>query len=527
MLKKHNLVPIFILLIGIIPAIFPLFHRGFFITDDGNWMIIRFSAFYEALRQGQFPVRFLSRLNHGYGYPVADFLYPGFMYLGIPIHIIGFNFVNTIKVIFGSSVIASGIFSYLLLRKRFALPASLVGSLAYVYFPYQLYDIYKRGSVGEVLAMSVLPFILWQIERGSLIFTALGIGFLILSHNTLALLFLPIVVGYMLLRKAFRSKYIIYSILLGLGVSAFFWGPALYDKQYTVFDTTAISDYSQYFFGLSKLGLLGITSLLALVMGGFLVMKHRDASSIFFLIVLIIGIFFTTPFSQLFWQYMPLGTFVQFPFRFLAIAAVSVSFIIAKFMSFLPKKIHRAAGLVTLVIIFISALGFVFPERYQDYPDTFYSTNQDTTTVKNEYMPKWVKSMPESVVGRVAVYGTVSNISDKGSSILFTSNALKASVIMVNTVYFPGWEARVDGKKQLVTHDNPYGFIKVPVPAGEHAVHVSFGETPIRLLYDTISLLSMLFLLLLQRGTAQQSPPIQQRDKSTKRDGGAKGKIII
>src|SRR5690348_11373513 len=107
--KKSTLFFTILVCVLIIPAIFSLFHGGFFQTDDGTWMVIRFSAFYEALRSGQFPVRFLPRLNFGYGYPVADFLYPLFMYIGLPIHVVGFGFVNTIKIIFGLSVVTSGI----------------------------------------------------------------------------------------------------------------------------------------------------------------------------------------------------------------------------------------------------------------------------------------------------------------------------------------------------------------------------------------------------------------------------------
>ena len=83
--NKETLLLLLLLCILFIPALLPLFHKGFFLTDDGEWMIIRFSAFHQALRDGQFPVRYLSRLNHGYGYPVASFLYPGFMYLSEPI----------------------------------------------------------------------------------------------------------------------------------------------------------------------------------------------------------------------------------------------------------------------------------------------------------------------------------------------------------------------------------------------------------------------------------------------------------
>ena len=121
MLKKINRNLVFILLAVVlaVPAILGLLHSGFPVTDDGGWMVIRFSAFFQTLRNGEFPVRFLMRLNNGYGYPVADFLYPLFMYLAVPIHILGINFVNTIKTLLILCIFTSSLFTFLWLRKIF------------------------------------------------------------------------------------------------------------------------------------------------------------------------------------------------------------------------------------------------------------------------------------------------------------------------------------------------------------------------------------------------------------------------
>src|SRR3990167_1912376 len=91
------------ILVASMIVLWPLARLGFFVSDDGEWMIIRLSAFYQSLAEGQFPVRFLGRLNHSYGYPVANFLYPGFLYIGSVIHRIGFSFVDSIKLILGGS----------------------------------------------------------------------------------------------------------------------------------------------------------------------------------------------------------------------------------------------------------------------------------------------------------------------------------------------------------------------------------------------------------------------------------------
>src|SRR3989344_727185 len=250
---------IFIVFLSI-PAILPLLHPGFFQSDDGEWMIIRFSAFFQALSDGQFPVRFLGRLNHEYGYPVANFLYPGFMYLGVPIHILRIGFVDTIKIIFGVSMIGSAIFCYLWLSRFFDKLSSLVGALFYLYTPYHLFDLYKRGSIGEVLAIGILPFILWQIERKSFFWVSIGIAFLIISHNTLAVLFSGLIILYMSLniyiskeKKELLKKFLLI-MMFGLGISSFFWIPAFFELQYTVFSQTQISEWSNYFADINLIG---------------------------------------------------------------------------------------------------------------------------------------------------------------------------------------------------------------------------------------------------------------------------------
>jgi hypothetical protein len=135
MLRNKYLI-ILLLILFILPGIWALLQPGFFLSDDGEWMVIRFSAFYENLVNGQFPVRFLSRLNNGFGYPVADFLYPLFMYIGAPIHYLGASFVDTIKIILGGSLALSGVFAFLWLRKIFGNAASFTGALVYTLFPY-------------------------------------------------------------------------------------------------------------------------------------------------------------------------------------------------------------------------------------------------------------------------------------------------------------------------------------------------------------------------------------------------------
>lgn len=494
-----------ILFLAIFFSILGLLHRGFFISDDGNWMVIRFSAFYEAIRGGQIPVRFLPRLYLGYGYPVADFLYPLFMYFGLPIKLIGVGFVNSIKIILGLSMISSGIFFFLWLRKLFKEIASLVGSVAYVLFPYHLWDLYKRGSVGEILALSIVPFVLWQIEQKSILLISISIAFLITSHNTLAMLFLPIIFIYGFLRKTLSIKKLIISFVTGLGLSAFFWIPAFYDRQFTVFDKTIISEFANYFDWKLGLNLLGVISVVSLIGGKYVIYKKRNSSLIFFFCLFIISLFFSLPFSKSIWNILPGANFIQFPFRFLSITTLSGAYLISAYINFLSKKLTIPIAAAVLIIVFVSSWQFLMPKNFQYLPDSYYTTNVDSTTVKNEYLPIWYNSVKNRFpimrpnaglhfINLVAGMGSIKE-SFRGTSTKAKLNMFQDSYVRANFLYFPGWEVRMDNKTVPIEYKTT-GIVTFRVPRGEHNLSVSFKETKERLFADFISVFSFIGLLI-------------------------------
>jgi len=500
MKKKSNLFFLILAILLTIPAIIGLLHPGFFVTDDGNWMVIRFSAFYEALRSGQFPVRFLYRLNNSYGYPVADFLYPLFMYLGVPIHALKFNFVDTIKIILGLSLFSSSIFCFLWLRKKFNNISALIGALAYSFFPYHLYDLYVRGSIGEVLALAILPFIFWQIERKNLVFTSLGIAFLITAHNSLALLLLPVIFIYIVLLHRKSIKKWCYSFILGLGLSAFFWIPALYDRQYTVFDKIAVSNYSNYFITEKDAGLIGLISVIALLVSVILFFRKKTILFVYFFALSIVFTLLTLPFSKIIWDLFPFTNLIQFPFRLLSIVCLAIAVLIAYQLNLLKGKKLLLGSIIYILVIFISSLNYIYPKNFQNYPDTFYSTNQDSTTVKNEYMPKWIKEIPVSVsknkVEIVNGNGQINNLSLSRNKISFIYSSSYESLIQINTVYFPGWKVAINKKETRILHEEN-GLLRFKIAKGTHSVEVGFHETNIRLFADLISIFSFFILILI------------------------------
>ena len=117
-------------------------------------------------------------------------------------------------------------------------------------------------------------------------------------------------------------------------------------------------------------------------------------------------------------------------------------------------------------------------------------------------MPKWVKEIPTSMYvskvvntdGKEAV--NIEKISP--NKIIFQTFLSEKRTIAVNTVYFPGWVAFVNGKLSDIQYDSPSGIIQLSLEKGENNVSLSFKETPIRILSNLISVMSFgsLFLLL-------------------------------
>ncbi len=69
--------------------------------------------------------------------------------------------------------------------------------------------------------------------------------------------------------------------------------------------------------------------------------------------------------------------------------------------------------------------------------------------------------------------------------------------MQVNTVYYPGWGATLDGVQVRLDYSNMEGLMRIPVPAGEHHLIIAFRETISRFLADIVSLGSVVAYILM------------------------------
>ncbi len=449
---QKKILALLILFVLVIPVILPLLQPGFFVTDDGNWMIIRLSAFHQTLRLGQFPVRFLERLNHGLGYPVLDFLYPLPFYLGEVIHIFGFGFIDSVKILFILSSLLGAFFMYQY--------AGLAAAVIYTYLPYRFFDVYTRGSLGESVAFIFLPLIFYTLDKKKILLASIATAALITSHNVIAFLFLPVIAFYAVF-KTKSWKFVSCFLFLGFLLSAWFWLPALYDLRFTRAASIAVSDFSQYFVTWGNfLPIVGIVIPIILLLS--LKTKTR-----LFLVVALVSLVFTLPISAPLWRLLPLPKLVQFPWRFLSLTVFAAAVLVGR----LPKKV----GIFLVVLTVIFSLPFLQVNR-TFHPESYYTTNDDSTTVKNEYNSKWL---------------TV-NVANKPPQEVVQ---LSPTRLRVYKMYFPGLEAYVDGVKTLIDYQTS-GFVELNVSPGSHIVTTHFTETPVRLFADLLTVLGIIFIII-------------------------------
>lgn len=531
-LKIKNILPVFLLLLISLVGVFSFFHAGFFPSHDGEWMVIRFSDFHRSLADGQFPVRWAGRLNFTYGYPVFDFLYPGTFYFTEIFHLLKLNFVNSVKASFVVSYIFSGVFMFLLGRKMFGGWGGLIAGILYLFAPYRFIDLYVRGSLGESVAFMFPPLIgyFWlKAQEGKnncwLLLTPLVIAGLILSHNVIAYLFLPVLLGFILLslRDGKKRREQIFRIIFTFGsgvlLAAFFWLPALWDRQFTVFDQVVIANYRDNFpnfwelimprwsFGPSEPGnpdsmsfQVGIVNLIIIILSLIYFLRRRvktahDEKGIYFLAVFFLALFFLTPYSAGFWDIIGLSI-IQFPWRILSVLIFCSSILGGFLFTVIPRSLQKPGVLLVLGLILVLNFSYTKPNGFVQREEGYYFTNEDTTTVQNEYLPGWAKNLKREKRSRAEVMTGSGEIKSLITKSNLTSFAFSGKgVVRINTVYFPGWQIKVNGKEHPFQIDDE-GLIRLNLDQNAKQVKIVFGETPLRLLADLVSLTTLVVLVI-------------------------------
>lgn len=509
---KRHILPILFILILSWWAIRPLITAGFFPMHDDT-QVGRVVVMGNALRNGQFPVRWVSDLGYGYGYPIFNFYGPLPYYVGGLLYAIGFSGLTATKIMFALGILLPALTTYIALFPFVGRLGATVGSVFYLYAPYHAVQMYVRGAVGEFWTLIFFPLILFGIQKKSGIIGGIGLAGVILSHTLLGYattLFL--VVGLIF------KKYHVSLLLLGLGLSAFFWLPAITEMRYTnvaaqIGPTANFADHfvcpgelwsSPWGFGGSSPGCLdgisfklGKIHIIAAAVG--LVVRPLWAG----LLIVVLSIFFLLPQSEFIWRSIPGFSYLQYPWRFLTLATFGLSILSANAIA-ISRYFFIRWGIGTTLIVFVIMLEakWFAPQFTYAKPAADFETTEElryrVSKISDEYLPPDI-IRPTNVTGIAGAAIRETGELEVGTDIdketykkfqLFSKGSRK---ITVARAYFPGWHYLVNGKETIEYLDR--GLPVLSIPEGESVVEMRFTNTPIRTLANTVTLLVIVWLI--------------------------------
>lgn len=531
---------IIVILFSIIAA-FPLLHKGLPPTHDGEYHVVRFFLFDEALRDGNLYPRWAAHLNNNFGVPLFTFVYPLPNYIATFFHAFGISFIDSFKLEMFVAILAGGMFFYLWAKEFWGRLGGIVSSVFYTFSPYHFVDVYVRGSVGEVWALAFFPAFLWAYtlfvrskHKIYLVFSSLFLALIIFSHNILALMFFIFSLSYvvLLIYKEKNKTHLIFNtffiMLLGLGLSAIFWLPAIYETKFVtglkVFDVFShFPDLYQLLIpswgsGFSAGGLqnelsfqIGVANLIAVFLSLIVILwqilkkNSKYIYAIFFLIWFVFIFYLMLEISLPVWKIVPFMNYFQFPWRLLSLEILFASFLAGSVFSLNIKNklINFSFAIFLIFTAFILGMGYTKSAYYLYRDDNYYTSRSNfidgTNSPGNVFNTISLKTIPDKEKERAKFSkggGKIILISSKSNRHSFKIDAYKNSEILINLPYYPGWEVYVGSKKQEIkqTKDGRFTFL---VSVGENLAEVKFNDALVRKIAAFTSLLSVIILLAL------------------------------
>lgn len=537
-----------VLLLVSFPASLPLIRPGMYEPHDLHHLADIWQMF-RAFETGQVPPRLGPDFTWGFGYPLFNFYYHLPFYLGALFYAFFGSLILAFKLVFFISILLSVFGMYVLARLYLNKLPSLLAALLFLYTPYRAVQIYVRGAMGEALALAILPFVIWGFVKlirdtklKNLALSALIFALFLLSHNYFWVLSAPIIgvfIIYELYNSNNKTLTTIYQLLataLGLGLSAYFWLPALLEQNLVAEKTPFLladhfpfvkqliipswgygssvwgpGDEISFQIGLINLAFAFFTSLVLLMKlpklkkydnpsEALIAIRAKGGkNNILILLSLLFAVFLASIFfmnirSLPIWKLVPFYDFIQFPWRLLFIAGFVTSFMAGILLNFLKQQFVPA-----VIIIFITislTLSYFQPSQIfyksdEDYLKRFFKTE----TYSEDYLllPKWTDKRPETpfeskakiINGQIFETKKVSDIHYE-----FEVFAEKDSEFTFWAYYFPGWEAKLNTEELELKPGEPYGQITADLPPGQHYIEIYWTETSLRLVANLISLFS-------------------------------------
>lgn len=500
--------------------VFKVLKTGMWSVQD-DLHIFRLSEYDLCLKSSQIPCRYSPNSAFGFGSPVFNFYPPVTYKLGELLHLVGFSYIDSIKIIYIIPLFFGPIFMYLFATTYFGNLGGLISSIVFLTAPYQALNVFVRGAIAENFALNLIPAVLYFYVKKKYKLTIIFITLLLLTHQLTTLIGIGLLIIFSIYSKSKIQllRYLIWSI----GLSSFFLIPSFFEKNLTTnyLMTEGYFNYIIHFATLKQLFVDRFWGYGASLWGpvddmsfqiGYIVWALPLITAIMSLIIknkyklLILstfglGLFFTFLThnkSTFIWQLFPFMAYFQFPWRFLGGVILCFSFISGSIILFIPKKLQNIF-LGTIIVISIAlSINYFRYDQWSLLTDSQKLSGNNLIAQQGagmtDFYPKYSTNFPT-----VNTPYTINTISGIVSDISFTKNSQVAygqitvltekATINLPVAYFPKMELRLDTQKISYRIEPNMGLIQFDIPSGTHIFYLSFLNTPIRTLSNYISLL--------------------------------------
>lgn len=540
----------------VLPVCWSLLTSYLIDGHDTTEYLMRTVEFDRNIRAGVLFPQWAPDFVRGTGEPFFVFNPPLVYALPDFLHLLGANFILAINLATVVVIVASAIGMFLLGRLYFGALGGWLGTAAFLYAPYFAVELYVRSALAEFFAFPFYAFALYGFgayakcrKSHYLLLGSVAYAGVLLSHNAAALFFTPMLLGFFMLTAASERSWRVLlndglAMLLGIGVGACVWIPALLERPYVNLQrlTEGFLNYTIHFvywhqfasrvwgYGTSIPGdqdrlsfSLGWTHL-ALVLAVFVLsVRFRRVANWrwlgFFAGITIVFCFLMTSASLWIWDHVSLLQYTGYPWRMLGPTCLCIALMVAALGPLLEQlRWRKAAFAATLAVLIAPNILHNRPLRYRaenlaEWSPTRLSIRGIEPSTVFEYVPRWVRLFPIYnprgvwfVSGDATVdVGVRTPISWSGEVAAKTPTTLDLAV-----AWYPGWTVMIDGRQASATPADPTGLVRVTVPPGTHLVQAVFRRTWDRLMGQIVSLASILTILLLALSSWIRPSPVSR-----------------
>jgi hypothetical protein len=276
---------------------------------------------------------------------------------------------------------------------------------------------------------------------------------------------------------------------------------------------------------------------LVLAMGTLVTIGRRPAGSrglaIFYAAASLVLVLLMLPVSAPIWRLLPIAALVQFPWRLLALTAVTLAVLSGMVVRDRPAAHEERPdpavaaggeksqpGLMPWLLCALAVMAS-YPYTQPEYTPVPDSAEGPLLTIEFEQkypdmvgMTHWTQEIPRSsplvaqykaggplvTAEALAPGAQVEMIRAGGASDELWVRSEAGTPLRFYTYYYPGWRVRIDGQPlpdSALRPETPYGLLTIDVPAGEHRVLLRWGDTPARAAGKAMTVVSLIVAIAL------------------------------